>query len=151
MNLTREPPTSITRIVCRDARLPVFFTLNSRPALPDEHNYSRYSAEVEKQTAPSFVLHPTPFCSQRTNRNRANQRGPILNNAFASCLRAEAANKSRRSLRRIPETARIEDAHPAPLALNNALLLHMPEQFVDGLAAEREHHPEPLLRDAQAA
>jgi hypothetical protein len=36
MNFTREPPTSIARIVCRDARLPdfflpAFFTMNSRP------------------------------------------------------------------------------------------------------------------------
>jgi hypothetical protein len=94
MNFTREPPMSIARIVGREARLPaffllVFFAMNSRPALPDEHNYSRYAAEVEKQTARSFVLHPTPFCSQRTNRNRPNQREPILNNAFASCFRSK--------------------------------------------------------------
>jgi hypothetical protein len=53
MNFTREPPISIARIVGRDVRLPaffllVFFAMNSRPALPDEHNYSRYAAEVEK-------------------------------------------------------------------------------------------------------
>ena len=29
-----------------------------------------------------FVLHPTPVCSQRTNRNRANQRGSIPNNTL---------------------------------------------------------------------
>jgi hypothetical protein len=54
MNFTRDPPTSIARIVGRDARLPVFFTMNSRPALSDDHNRSRYSAEVEKQTAPQL-------------------------------------------------------------------------------------------------
>ncbi len=41
MNFTREPPMSIARIVDRDARLrvfflPVFFAMNSRPALPDD-------------------------------------------------------------------------------------------------------------------
>src|SRR5205814_8806779 len=77
------------RIVGRDARLPAFFlpvflAMNSRPALPDGHNYSRYAAEAEKQTARSFVLHPTPFCSQRTNRNRANQLTTTLNNRFTS-------------------------------------------------------------------
>jgi hypothetical protein len=54
MTFTREPPTSIARIVYRDARLPVFLTMNSRPALSDEHDYSRYSPEVEKQTAPQL-------------------------------------------------------------------------------------------------
>src|SRR6478735_10619329 len=87
MNFTREPPISIARIVGRDARLPAFFspaffTMNSRPALPDEQNYSRYAAEIEKRTARSLVLHPTPLCSQRTNRNRANQHEPTPNNRF---------------------------------------------------------------------
>src|SRR6185369_16497688 len=99
----------------------------------------------------SFVLHPTPFCSQRTNRNRANQRESILNNAFASCLPADATKKSRRSLRCIPETARIENAHSAALALNDPLLLQVAEQLVDGLAAERKYRPQPLLRDAHVA
>jgi hypothetical protein len=35
----------------------------------------------------SFVLHPTPFRSQTTNRNRANQRAAFLNHGFTSGLR----------------------------------------------------------------
>src|SRR4051794_32026497 len=89
MNFTREPPMSIARIVCRDARLPVFFTMNSRPALSGQRNGSRYVAEAGKQKHHGLVLHPTPFCSQGTNRNRANQREPILNAAFASCARSK--------------------------------------------------------------
>jgi hypothetical protein len=38
----------------------------------------------------SLVHHPTPFCSQRTNRSRANQRETILNNAFACSRRTRS-------------------------------------------------------------
>jgi len=38
-----------------------------------------------------FVLRPTLFCSQRTNRNRANQRAAILNNEFTSCCAPDIA------------------------------------------------------------
>src|SRR5207247_8682852 len=38
-----------------------------------------------------FVLRPTLFCSQRTNRNRANQRAAILNNEFTSCCAQDIA------------------------------------------------------------
>jgi hypothetical protein len=62
----------------------------------------------------------------------------------------ERSQSLRRRLRRDSEPAGIEDAHPAPLALNDVLLLHLPKQFVNSLAAEREHHPETLLRDAHA-
>src|SRR5262249_62425129 len=53
--------------------------------------------------------------------------------------------------RRFPEPAGIEDTHATALALNDRLLLHLPEQFVDGLTGERQHHAEALLRDPHAA
>jgi len=37
-----------------------------------------------KRAACSLVLRPTPFCSQRTNRNRENQRAAILNSEFTA-------------------------------------------------------------------
>lgn len=52
--------------------------------------------------------------------------------------------------RRLPESAGIEDTHSTPLAFDDRLLLHLPEQLVDGLTRERKHHAEPLLRDAHA-
>src|SRR5262245_57691537 len=50
--------------------------------------------------------------------------------------------------RRLPEPAEGEDTHSTALAFNDRLLLHLPEQFVDGLTRERKHHAEPLLRHA---
>src|SRR6185295_9186849 len=46
-----------------------------------------------------LVRHPTPFCSQRTNRCRANQREPILNNAFASRSRRKRRPEERSDIR----------------------------------------------------
>jgi hypothetical protein len=54
MNFTREPPMSIARVVGRNLRLLVFFAINSHPALPHEHDYSSYAAEIEQQPAPRF-------------------------------------------------------------------------------------------------
>ena len=96
MNFTCEPPTSIARVVLPRCSLANFL----------RHQFASCAvvgrAQAVADTLPtyrgkphrSFVLHPTPFCSQRTNRNRANQREPILNNMFASCLRrTDAAEK----------------------------------------------------------
>jgi hypothetical protein len=45
MNFTREPPMSIARIVVAMHACPFFFAMNSRPALSDDAQCSRYSAE----------------------------------------------------------------------------------------------------------
>ena len=76
---------------------------------PDERSDIRDTSNIAPDSAhPGYTLHavadapprqenksnaalfssPTPFCSQRTNRSRANQRAPILNSAFASCSRS---------------------------------------------------------------
>jgi hypothetical protein len=76
-----------------------------------------------------------------------------LSRAPKRCL--SIATCKRRELRgtacRVSEPARVKDPNSAPLALNDRLLLQLPEQLVHGLATEREHHPEALLRDAHAA
>lgn len=40
----------------------------------------------------------------------------------------------------VPEPARVKDTNSAALAMNDRLLLQVPEQLVHGLATEREHH-----------
>src|SRR5262245_23544591 len=67
-----------------------------------------------------------------------------------SSVGASGGIHARLEARRLPEPGEVEDTHSTALAFNDRLLLHLPEQFVDGLTRERKHHAEPLLRDANA-
>jgi hypothetical protein len=54
------------------------------------------------------------------------------------------------SLGRVSGPARVQDAKAAVLAVNNLFLLQLLEQLVHGLAAEREHYSQALLRNTDA-
>src|SRR4029079_18012532 len=48
---------------------------------------------AKASSATGFVPRPTPLCSQRTNRNRANQRVAILNDRFTSCCAPDVTER----------------------------------------------------------
>jgi hypothetical protein len=50
----------------------------------------------------------------------------------------------------VPEPARVKDVYPAAFAMNDLFPLEVLQQLVHGLATERKHHSEALLRDAHA-
>jgi hypothetical protein len=72
---------------------------------------------------------------------------PLIRATLArfSVRAVEIDTKLRRRLRHISEPTRIKNANPAPLALNNPFPLHIPQQLIHRLPAQRQHHPEPLL------
>ena len=62
-----------------------------------------------------FVLPPTPFCSQRTNRSRENQHAAVLNNAFASCSRSKRSPNGAEATSGLRLSAVTRPALPADL------------------------------------
>jgi len=65
---------------------------------------------AKASSAAGFVPRPTPLCSQRTNRNRANQRVAILNDRFTSCCAPDVTERlhALRLLSKLVARSRIE-------------------------------------------
>src|SRR5262249_49229514 len=94
MTLTREPPMSIARITGGAARFVVFFAINRALPYRDNTRVTKTMPERSNTRQVGFVRHPTPFCSQGTNRINGNQCERSPNKTFAYVGRISGAQSA---------------------------------------------------------